>query len=65
MPYSGPKPKTQPKRDLPRDKGEGVVREFPKHLNGKGCFKYQGYSHLQAECLNKRALTIKEIKEIN
>jgi len=42
-----------------------VVKEFPKQLDHKRCSKCQGYGHFQAKCPNRRALTIKEIEEVN
>ena len=38
---------------------------LPKQLDGKRCFKCEGYGHLQADCPNKRVLTLKEIEEID
>ena len=58
-------PEVAPRKDKSKDKGKGIVKEFPKKLDGKRCFKWQRYGHFQADCLNRRALTIKEIKEIN
>ena len=63
-PCSTPKPETQTKGDFPRNKEKGVVREFPKQLDEKKCFKCQGYDHFQAECPKRRALPIEEIEEI-
>jgi len=59
------KPDSTSKGDENRDKGKLVVKEFPKQLDGKWCFKCQGYGHFQANCPNWRALTLKEIEEID
>ena len=64
-PYSTPKTETQTKTNPSKDTGKGVVRDVPKHLDGKRCFKCQGYGHFRGERPNKRALTIKEIEEID
>jgi len=48
-----------------KDKDKGIVREFPKQLDANRCFKCQGYGHFQDECLNRRALTIKMIEEVD
>ena len=63
-PLSLPKAETILKDSKVPDKGKGIVKEFPKKLDGKRCFKCQSYGHFQADCPNIRALTIKEIKEI-
>jgi len=63
-PYVHSKPKDVP-RDKSIDKGKSIVKESLKKLDGKRCFKCQGYNHCQADYPKKRALTIREIKEIN
>jgi len=63
--YSTPKPETQLKGHLPRDKGKGVVTKFPKQLHSKRYFKCQIYGYFQDECPNRKALIIKEIEEID
>jgi len=65
MPFAYVKPKTTPKEDKSKEKGKGIIKAFPKNLNGKGYFKCQGYGHFQVGCPNRRALTIREIKEVN
>jgi len=52
-----------PKQVGSKDKGKAFVKEFPKHLDGKRCFKCQGYGHFQSDCPNRRVLTLKEIEE--
>jgi len=37
------------KEDKSKDKGKGIVEEFFKKLDDKGCFKCQGYGHFQAD----------------
>jgi len=54
-----------PKEVGGRDKGKDIVIEFPKQLDGKICFKCQGYDHFQANCPNIRVLTLKEIQKID
>jgi len=33
------------KGDGRKDKGKGIIKEFPKQLDDKRCFKCQGYGH--------------------
>ena len=40
------------------DKGESVVKEFFNKLDGKRCFKCQGYGHFQAGYPNRMAPTM-------
>jgi len=47
-PYFAPQLETQAKIDPSKHKGNGVVMEFPKLLDGKRSFKCQGYGHFQA-----------------
>ena len=54
-----------PKESESKDKGKPFVKEFPKQLDGKRCFKCYGYGHFQANCPNRRVLDLKEIKEID
>jgi len=42
-----------------------IVKELSKQLDGKTYFKCPGYDHLQDDCPNRRALTLKEIEEIH
>jgi len=42
-----------------------IIKEFSKQLDGKCCFKCQGYGHFQADCPKRRALTLKIIQEID
>ena len=43
-----------------QDKGKGPA-DPPK----KKCFKCQGLGHFQAECPNRRVMTLKEVEEVN
>ncbi|GAV82157.1 hypothetical protein CFOL_v3_25610 [Cephalotus follicularis] len=52
-----------------KDKGKTKVDDPPKEKSNptrsdKKCFKCHGYGHFQAECHNKKVMTIKEIEEI-
>jgi len=38
-PFAHPKPKTALKEDKRKDKGKGIVKEFPKKFDDKRCFK--------------------------
>ena len=40
-----PKSKPTPKEAGGRDKGKAIIKELPTQLDGKICFKWQGYSH--------------------
>jgi len=60
-PNTPSKPERTLKEDGGRDKGKAIINEFLKQLDGKRCFKCQGYNHFQADCLNRRVLTLKEI----
>ena len=64
-PYVTSKPKLAPKVARSKDKGKTMAKEFPKQLEAKRCSKCQGYRHFQANCLNIRVLTLKEIEEID
>jgi len=63
--YIPSKPEMAPKEAGSKDKGKAIVKEFSKQLDGKRCFKCQGYGHLQADCLDRRVLTLKKIEEID
>jgi len=54
-----------PKESGSKDKGKTFVKEVSRQLNGWKCFKCQGYGHFQADCPNRRVLTLKEIEEID
>jgi len=54
-----------PKESGSKDKGKTFIKEFPKQLDGKRCFKYQGYRHFPIYCPNRRVLILKEIEEID
>ena len=54
-----------PKKARSKDKGKAFVKEFPKKLDGKRCFKCQCYGLFQAGYPNRRVLTLKEIEEID
>jgi len=43
--YTPSKPRMAPKETESKDKGKAFVKEFPKQLDGKRCFKCQGYGH--------------------
>ncbi|KAK4260359.1 hypothetical protein QN277_003486 [Acacia crassicarpa] len=47
-----------------KEKVKEAPKEFKKKLDGKKCFKCQGYGHFQADCSNRRVMTLKEIEEI-
>jgi len=51
------------------DKGKAVtlssLRELPKKLEGKKCFKCQGYGNFQYDCLNQRVMTMQEVEEVD
>ena len=64
-PHIPSKPKMAPKEAVNKDKGKVIVKEFPRQLDGKRCFKCQGYGHFQADCPNRRVLTLKQIEEID
>ena len=55
----------KPESTLKDDKGKGneVAKDFPK--SQKKYFKCHGYGHFQADCPNRRVLTIREIKELD
>ena len=63
--FAHPKYEAAPRDDKSKDKGKGIVKEFPYKLDGKRYIKCQGYSRFHADCPNKRALTIREIQDIN
>ena len=69
-PTAPPKPfvplklEVTPKEAENKDKGKAIVKEFPRQLDGKRCFKCQGYGHFQADCPNRR-VPLKEIEEID
>ena len=44
-PYVQSKPEVIPREDNNKDKGKSIVKEFSKKLNGKMCFKCQGYGY--------------------
>jgi len=54
-----------PKEAGSKDKGKALVKEFPKQLDGKRCFKCPGYGHFKADCPNRRVLTLKDFEEID
>jgi len=63
--FGSSKPETTPRETGNKDKGKPFVKEFPKQLDGKRCFKCQGYGHFQANCPNRRVLTLREMEEID
>jgi len=46
------------------NKGKGIAHEPPKRLEGKKCSKCHGFGYFQADCPNRKALTIREVEEI-
>jgi len=48
-----------------KNKGKTFVKEVLRQLDGRKCFKCQGYGHFQADCPNRRVLTLKEMEEID
>ncbi|CAL9121038.1 unnamed protein product [Musa textilis] len=49
------------------EKSAKPSKEFRKKLEGdtRKCFKCHGYGHFQANCPNRRVMTLQEIEEIN
>ena len=45
-------------------KGKEKMGEASKEPKGKKCFKCHGFGHFQAQCPNQRALTMKEVEEL-
>ncbi|GKE91917.1 putative gag-pol polyprotein, partial [Tanacetum coccineum] len=45
-------------------KGKENIGEGSKDPKGKKCFKCHGFGHFQAQCPNQRALTLKEIEDL-
>jgi len=39
-------------------------KELPKKLEGKKCFKCQGYDHFQCGCPNQRVMTMQKVEEV-
>ena len=58
------KVETPPSQVKALDKGKGIASEPPKRFEGKKYFKCHGFGHFQADCPNRKALTIKEVEEI-
>jgi len=58
-PFVPSRPEVIPKEFGSKDKGNAFVKEFPKQLDGKRCFKCQVYGHFQADCPNWGVLTLK------
>jgi len=48
-----------------QDPRKAITKGFPKQLDGKKCFKCQGYGHFIADYPNRRVLTLKEMEEID
>jgi len=63
--FSPMKPEVTPKEPGKQDKVKSFVKEVPRQLDGRKCFKYQGYGHFQSDCPNRIALTLQEIEEID
>jgi len=63
--FSPQKPEVTPKEFGSKDKGKPFVKEVPRQLEDQKCFKCQGYGHFQADCPNRRVLTLKKIEEID
>jgi len=64
-PLTSQKPEVTPRESGSKDKGKAFVKEVPRQLDGRKCFKCQGYVHFQADCPNRRVLTLKEMEEID
>jgi len=62
-PLSSFRPNSPPRGDKAKGKGKEVVKEAPN--NQKKCFECPGYGHFQADCPNRRVLTIREIKDLD
>jgi len=61
--FSSFKPDPHPKNDKDKGKGKEVAKEVPK--GQKTCFKCHGYGYFQADCPNRRVLTIREIEGLD
>jgi len=59
----------KPEGILRVDKGKAVAlpspKKFPKKLEGKKCFKCQGYGHFRHDCPNQRVMSMQEVEEVN
>jgi len=64
-PFTPQKSEVAHKESVSKAKGKPFVKEVPRQLDGRKCFKCQGYGHFQADCPNRRVLTLKEIEEID
>ena len=64
-PFTPHNPKVISKETSSKNKGKAFTKEIPSQLDGKKCFKCQGYGHFQADCPNRRVLTLHEIEEID
>jgi len=64
-PFVQSKPEMTPKETGSKEKGKTFVKEFPKQLDDKRCFKCQGCGHFQVDCPNRRVLTLREMEEID
>jgi len=56
-------PELAPKDDRDKGKAKEISKDIPK--SQKKCFKWHGYGHFQADCPNRRVLTIKGIEELD
>jgi len=52
-------------RDVGNQDTRKVLTKGSSKLDGKKCFKCQGYGHFVADCPNRRVLTLKEMDEID
>ena len=52
-PSTPSKPDPTPREAGGQDKGKVIIKEFPKQLDGKRCFRCQGYGHFQVDCPNR------------
>jgi len=57
-PFTPHKPEVTSKELGSKDKGKAFAKEISRQLDGKKCFKCQGYGHFQADCPNRRVLTL-------
>jgi len=54
-PYVQSKPRVIPREEKSQDKGKDIIKEFPKKLDGKRCFKCHRYGYFHANFPNRIA----------
>ncbi|KAF8021452.1 hypothetical protein BT93_G1786 [Corymbia citriodora subsp. variegata] len=64
---SSSKVESTSKQEKGKEKSAEFGKDLPKKLEsgGRKCFKCHGYGHLQADCPNRRVMTLQEIEKIN